>query len=65
MVAVGAVVTMGVFLIRSGTSLVGSATPLFVSGSGSIQANTFQMSIIGLMLVALGFDWMIRPHEQE
>jgi hypothetical protein len=65
MVAVGAVVTMGVFLIRSGTSLVGSATPLFVSGSGSIQANTFQMSVIGLMLVALGFDWMIRPHEQE
>ena len=65
MVAVGAVLTMGVFLSRSVTSLVGSATPIFVSGLGSIQANTFQMSVIGLMLLALGFDWIIRPHDEK
>ena len=65
MVAVGAVLTMGVFLIRSLTSLVGSATPFFVSGLGSIQANTLQMSVIGLMLLALGFDWIIRPHDEK
>lgn len=64
-VALGAVVIMGVFVLRAVTSLNGATTPLFLAASGHIQTNTLQVVIVSLMLLIIGFELLARPEDQS
>ncbi len=62
--AAGALVASVVFAFRSATTAIGTVETLSITTSNQMQAVTFMMSIISLILIALGLVMMTKEHAE-
>lgn len=62
-VASGAAVSMGLFTFRAVVPWTSMALPIFLVVPGQIQTNGWQLSILSLMLLVLGFELLARPND--